>query len=147
MTLQKEGKKIKILHKLENFCKIEIPTKNGGSRHICICCQKNLQSVVSIVDKFQAKWKGNIKHIQKLRETPILCHFLKENWIRANNAQIWKLLPNIVFPHNRGSGGMALSKACACRLYRTLSSPAPSYAGRSKREFWERTNVLKNKYK
>ena len=55
---------------------------------------------------------------------------------------------NSPFPSSEGGGGggMAPSRVCACKLYMTLSSPAPPYAGRSKREFWDRTNVSKKKY-
>ena len=68
LVVTKRGEKTQIAVMLENYCRINVTTENG-SQYICVCCKKNLQTIVSKVDNVREKWveKENINREQPFR--------------------------------------------------------------------------------
>lgn len=68
LVVTKRGEKTPIAVMLENYCRIIVTTENV-SQYICVCCKKNLRTIVSKVDNFREKWMGkdNINREQPFR--------------------------------------------------------------------------------
>ena len=68
LVVTKRGEKTPIAVMLENYCRIIVTTENV-SQYICVCCKKNLQTIVSKVDNFRENWMGkdNINREQAFR--------------------------------------------------------------------------------
>ena len=57
LVVTKRGEKTPIAVMLANYCRISVTTEIV-SQYICVCCKKNLQTIVSKVDNFREKWMG-----------------------------------------------------------------------------------------
>ena len=73
VVVTKRGEKTPIAVMLENYCRINVTTVNG-SQYICVCCKKNLQTIVSQVDNLRDKWVGteNVNREQPFRVKRLL---------------------------------------------------------------------------
>ena len=59
VIVTKSGEKTDTGKKLENYCGLFITP--DGSRHICLCCKKKLDNIVSKVQELRSQWKKNEK--------------------------------------------------------------------------------------
>ena len=67
LVVTKRGEKTLIAVMLEHYCQINIMTEIVP-QYICVCCKKNLQTIVSKVDHFRGKWmKDTINREQPFR--------------------------------------------------------------------------------
>ena len=55
LVVTKRGEKNPIAVMLEHYCQINVMAEIVP-QYICVCCKKNLQTIVSKVDHFRGKW-------------------------------------------------------------------------------------------
>jgi len=67
VIVTKSGEKTDTGNKLQNYCGLFI-TPNG-SRHICLCCKKKLDNIVSKVLELRSQWTKNEKAANQESQT------------------------------------------------------------------------------
>ena len=85
VILTKSGEKTDTGKKLQNYCGLFI-TPNG-SRHICLCCKKKLDNIVSKVLELRSQWTKNERaanqESQTIRVKRMLSYENKRGSVRA----------------------------------------------------------------